>query len=71
MRRYTRDEAMRESGARPEELVAIEGRGLLVPNRTHRLFGAFGETEEYYTQEQVDILRWLLKTRRAVEASHR
>lgn len=69
MRRYTRDEALRESGARPEELAAIEGRGLLVPNRTRRLFGAFGDVEEYYTAEQVKILRWLLKTRRAVEAS--
>ncbi|MDA8216691.1 MAG: hypothetical protein M0Z94_03645 [Dehalococcoidales bacterium] len=71
MRRYTREEATRETGARPEELSALEARGLLVPNRPRRFLGAFGGREEYYTEDQIGVLRWLLKVRRTLEASRK
>jgi len=61
VKRYSRAEMLRESGARPEELADLEARRLLVPNRAWRLFG---EREEYYTEGQFGVLRWLVKTRR-------
>ncbi len=62
---------MRATGARPEELADWEARGLLVPNKPRRFLGTFGGGEEYYTESQIDVLRWLLKIRRAMEASRR
>ena len=69
MRRYTREEALRVSGARPEDLDDFEARRLLVPYRSRRFLGAFGSEEEYYTEGQIGVLLWLLRTRRSVEAS--
>lgn len=61
MKRYSRAEMLRESGARPEELADLEARRLLVVNRAWRLFG---KREEYYTEGQLGVLRWLIQTRR-------
>jgi hypothetical protein len=71
MRRYSREEALRTSGARREDLDDLEARRLLIPYRSRRYLGAFGSVEEYYTEGQIGVLLWLLKTRRAVEASQR
>ena len=65
---YKREDMLRESGARPEELDDLEGKRLLVPNRPWRLLG---RAEEYYTEGQLDVLRFIIKTRRAAEASRR
>ncbi len=66
MKRYTREEVLVESGARPEELVDLEAKRLLVPNRSTRWL--FGSGEEYYTEQQLGVLQWILKTRRIIEA---
>ncbi len=66
MKHYTREEMMVESGARPEELAELEARGLLIPNRPWSLLG---KKEEYFTVGQLDVLRFIVKTRRVVEAN--
>jgi hypothetical protein len=71
MRHLTREQALRESGASPQELADLESRQLIVANRSRRFLGAFGETEEYYTEGQVGVIRWLVSTRRTAEASRR
>lgn len=71
MRRYSPDEAMRATGALADDLRDLEARGLLVPYRSHRFLGAFGAVATYYTEGQIGVLRWLLHTRRAVDASRR
>ena len=70
MTAYSREEALAETGATAADLDDLEGRGLLVPNRPGFLSRALGG-QEYYTESQLGVLRWLLKTRRAVEASRR
>ena len=71
MKHYTREQLLRESGARPEDLADLEAKGLLVPNRRWRLFGRFGTCEEYYLPGQLEALRLIVKTRRTVEANRR
>ena len=63
MRRFTREDMIREGGARPEELADLEARRLLVPIRPWRLFGG---GEEYYTEGQLEVLRYIVKARRVV-----
>ena len=46
----------------------LEAKGLLVPNRPWRLFGP---RECFYTTEQLTVLRYLLRSRRAWEAARR
>lgn len=65
MKRYSREEMLIESGARPEELMQLEAQRLLVPNRRWRLFG---KGEEYFTDGQLDVLRLIVKARRTMEA---
>jgi hypothetical protein len=69
MRRYSRVEAASLTGASLEVLGDLEDRGLVMPYRRRRFFGALGQGEEYYTESQLEVLRWLLKVRRALEAS--
>jgi hypothetical protein len=69
MRRYSRAEAASLTGASSEVLGDFEQRGLVVPYRRRRFFGALGSGEEYYTEGQIEVLRWLLKVRRALEVS--
>lgn len=71
MRRYSRQEILQESGARPEELAELEDRKMLVPSKRWPLFERFLGPEEYYTEDQLEVLRWILKTRRATEAKRK
>lgn len=71
MRRYTKEEVMRESGARPEDLASLEAREMVIPCRPSKLFGVLGGGEEYYTESQLEVLRFIIKTRRVVEANRR
>ena len=68
MRRYTRQELLRASGARPDELAALEAQRLLVPHRPRRLFWS---REPFYTAAQLEVCRFLLRSRRAWEATRR
>ena len=68
MRRYTRQELLQASGARPDELAALEAQRLLVPHRPRRLFGP---REPCYTAAQLEVCRFLLRSRRAWEATRR
>ncbi|HET8631956.1 MAG TPA: hypothetical protein VFL91_31405 [Thermomicrobiales bacterium] len=68
MRRYTRQELLQVTGAQPEELAALEARGLLRPNYAWR---PFGPRRPFYTATQLDVLRFLLRSRRAWEACRR
>lgn len=68
MKRYSREEMLAETGARPEELAQLETQRTLVPNRTWSLFG---KKQEYYTAGQLEVLRLIVRTRRAIEASRR
>lgn len=65
VRRYTREEILRESEARPEELAELEARRVIVPNRPWRIFGKRGV---YYSGGQLDVLRLIVRTRRTLEA---
>jgi hypothetical protein len=66
MKRYNREEIVRESGARPEELAELEARGLLVANRP---WSFLGRGEEYFTAGQLEVLRFIVRARRVVEAN--
>ena len=68
MQRYTREELLRASGARAEELADLEGRRLLLPNRPR---GPLGRGAPYYTAAQLAVLRYLLRSRRAWETTRR
>ncbi|HEX5501424.1 MAG TPA: hypothetical protein VFW96_02300 [Thermomicrobiales bacterium] len=68
MPRYTRQELLHAGGARPDELAALEARGLLRPNYAWR---PFGPRRAFYTAAQLEALRFLLRSRRAWEASRR
>ena len=68
MQRYTREELLRASGARSDELADLEAKRLLLPNRAG---GLFGRGEPYYTAAQLAVLRYLLRTRRSWEAARR
>lgn len=68
MKRYTTDELLRESGARPEELEDLKADGLLVPHRPWRLFQT---REEYYTADQLEVLKHFIRSRRIIEASRK
>lgn len=68
MQRYTREELLRASGARSDELAELEARRLLVPNRPR---GVFARREPFYTVAQLAVLRYLLRTRRAWKAARR
>lgn len=65
MKHLSRDELLQESGARQEDLADLERRGLLVPYRHWRWFNRFGGPEEYFTECQVEVVRFMLKARRA------
>jgi hypothetical protein len=68
MQRYTREELLRASGARADELADLEARRLLLPNRSG---GLFGRGEPYYTASQLAVLRYLLRSRRSWESARR
>ena len=68
MQRYTREELLRASGAREDELAALEARRLLLPNRQG---GLFGRRDPYYTASQLAVLRYLLRSRRSWESARR
>jgi hypothetical protein len=71
MRRLSREEFLRESGAPQELLNELEVRGVLVPTRRWRLFNRIGGPLEYYTDGQLEALRLIMKERNAVAASSR
>lgn len=64
--RYSREELIRASGARPEDLAEMERLRLLVVCRDRRLFG---RGEDYYTEGQLAAVKWFAKARRATERS--
>lgn len=64
MRRYSRQELLRETGAEPEDLADLEARSVIVPDRRWLLFGKYVGPIEYYTDRQLEILRQRTKTRR-------
>lgn len=68
MEQYTREELLRASGARSDELAELEARRLLVPNRPR---GLFARREPFYTASQLAVFRYLLRTRRAWKAARR
>ncbi|MGI5836754.1 MAG: hypothetical protein ACOX87_09760 [Chloroflexota bacterium] len=68
MKKYTTDEILKASGARPEELAELKADGLLVPHRPWRLLQA---REEYYTADQLEVLKHFVSSRRIIEASRR
>ncbi len=65
MKRLSREELLQQSGAGHEDLADLERRGLLVPYRHWRWFNRFGGPEEYFTEGQVEVVRFMLKSRRA------
>jgi hypothetical protein len=68
MQRYTREELLRASGALADELADFEAKRMLLPNRPR---SPFGQGEPYYTASQLAVLRYLLRSRRAWEATRR
>ena len=66
MKRYTREQLLSETGARPEELAELEAKRVLVANLSWSLFG---KGHEYFTAGQLEVLRLIVKTRRAMEAN--
>lgn len=62
-RRFSREDICELSGATAEELAEFEARKLLVPTVPRLAFWVTGTP--YYTEGQIEVLRWLVKARRA------
>jgi DNA-binding transcriptional MerR regulator len=69
MMRLSRDDICALAGATRDELDAFERLGLLVP-RIDR-WPLWAKHEPYYTENHVEVLRWLAKTRRLSAAARR
>jgi hypothetical protein len=61
-RRFSRHGACAASGATLDELCAFEREGLLVPHIDR--WPPWGHREPYYLESQVEVLRWLVSSRR-------
>jgi hypothetical protein len=59
---------LRASGARPDELDALERQRMVVPTYTGFLFTRSGP---WYIEAQLDVLRRYVRGRRAVEENRR
>ena len=66
--RLSRDELLRLSRARPDELDALEAQRMIVPASTSYFFW---RGPRWYTQAHLDVLRRYAAGRRAVEANRR
>ncbi len=64
MERYSRADLLEATGARPDELEDIEALGILVPLRQRHLFR---RPDEYFTADQCEVLRQIIRTRRTIE----
>lgn len=62
VRTYSREQACELSGATAEELAEFERRKLVVPQV--RQFPPWGPRAPFYTAAQIEVLGWLVKTRR-------
>lgn len=62
VKQYTTAEILLESGASREELEELKADGLLVPRRRWSPLPWGGDR---YTEDQIGVLRWFVKTHRA------
>jgi hypothetical protein len=59
--RYTRAELLAVTGARSEELAALERDGVIVPNRAWQ---PWGRGVEWYGNGQRQAVEWLIRSQR-------